>query len=125
VIPVPRKKKEIDQKGAETILLDFLDTLQLPEREETIKDLLHRLNFELRFTQLTPEELAHMLDEGLSPQERAALDREKPGSQAFEDRLQMYARAKYFRRMDWASYLNGETNKKPFTSNPVAPPPGN
>lgn len=104
---------------AKKTLLDFLDQLEPDERREKIDDFLHLLNFERRFMLLTDEERAHIMDEGLSPEQRKALDKDKALSEeAYEERLKGYARATYFRRMAWAAYLNGETEKKPFSSRP-------
>lgn len=105
-------------KQAEEGLLSFLDQLDSSERIEAVEDLLHRLNFEKRLMLLTDEEKGRMLDESLSEQEAEALAKEKPGSQSYEDRLTMYGRARYFRRMAWTAYLNGETLVKPWSSPP-------
>lgn len=109
------KENEEFEKLQESIL-GYLDTLESTQRTEHLEDLIHRFKFELRFARLTDEERAHMLDESLSPEARAALDKEKPGSKRFDDRVQMYARSTYFRRVAWVAYLNGETKEKPFSS---------
>ena len=102
----------------EKSLLDFLDKLEMSKRLEVVDNLIHRLNFERRFMLLTDEEREHMLNEELSPKERKWLDNVKSDPKAFEERIQSYTRSRYFRRMAWTAYLNGDNDEKPFSSPP-------
>src|SRR5438046_2059505 len=99
----------------EESMLDLLDKMDQKERLEAIDDLIHRLGFEKRLTELTEEERAHMNDETLSPEARKALEAEK-NAVAREERLTMYARSHYFKQCAWIDYLNGTSTEKPFTS---------
>lgn len=115
--PVGGEREPFEE--AQEMLIKFLDPLELERRKEIVDDLIHFLEFERRFMLLTDEEREHMMDEGLSPKQREALDRDKALSEkAFEERLKGYARATYFKRMAWISYLNGQTKEKPFSSPP-------
>lgn len=109
-----------DSQDVEEAILDFLDQLGKPEqraeRVERIDGLIARLNFERRLTLLTDEERQHMMDEGLSPAERATLDALQKDSSAWERKITEFARARYFRKCAWADYLNGATDNKPWTS---------
>ncbi len=109
----PTKTAEFQK--TEEVLLAFLDTLKKDERIESIDDLLHRLNFERRLTMLTDEERDHMNNESLSPEARQKLDEAKTPVER-EELITMYARSTYFRQCAWIDYLNGSTDKKPFTS---------
>lgn len=84
-------------------------------RIEAIDDLIHRLQFERRWQQMADNQIKHMCDESLSDAEAAALakcatDRER------DERIEMYARARYFRRCAWITYLNGETDAPPVAA---------
>lgn len=110
-----KKTKSAEFRKTEETLLNFLDTLEKDERLESIDDLLHRLNFERRLMTLTDEEREHMNNESLSPEARQKLDNAKTTAER-EELITMYARSTYFRRCAWIDYLNGSTDKKPFTS---------
>lgn len=101
-------------ESTESQVETYLESLEPKERLEQIANLLHRLNFERRFAELTPEEVEHMTNP-LSPATKAQLDAAKDDA-ARERLIQMHARAFYFRECAWAAYLNGETPDKPFTS---------
>jgi len=103
-------------ESVEESLLCFLDTLDQNKRVEMIDDLIHRLNFERRFTLLTDEERTHMLDESLSPNQRVKLDKVKDNRDAFDELIRDFARTRYFRKCAWIDYLNGVNAEKPWSS---------
>lgn len=92
--------------------LDNLDDKQ--KRIDLIDDAIHRLLFERRWQSLTPEQVKHMCDESLSEAEHAALA--NASGKRHDELVTMYARARYFRRCAWVSYLNGETGEPPLAS---------
>ena len=101
----------------EDVVIDYIDGLESPdEKIQAVDEFIRRLNFVRRLLLLTSEELEHLFDESLSPNAKAALEKDKPGSPAFEERLNMYTRAIYFKRCAWNDYLNGITDTKPFCS---------
>lgn len=110
-----KRVKTAEFQKIEETLLAFLDALQNDERIASIDDLLHRLEFERRLTTLTDEEREHMNNESISPEARQKLDDAKTPEER-EELITMYARSIYFRRCAWIDYLNGSTDKKPFTS---------
>lgn len=108
--------EEISLEKITELLLEFLDGLDKPERIEAIDTLIHRLNFERRVTTLTEKEAEHMMNEGLSPAQKEKLDEAKAkGNQSkYDELINAYARATYFRRMAWVAYLN-DGGEKPFS----------
>ena len=94
--------------------LDALDALDQKARLEAIDDALHRLNFERRLTLLTDEQRRHMSDDSLSDRDRQRIN-ECTDDKKRDEIIAGIARATYFRRCAWISFLNGET--------PVAPRP--
>ena len=110
--------ESIEFKEMEGALLEFLSKAEKKEEHiEIIDELLHSLTFEKRLAMLTEEEMAHMCDLSLSPAARKRLDEAKAKSvNDYEKVIHEYARSNYFRRCFWADYLNGVTDKKPFTS---------
>lgn len=93
------------------------DSVDKTVRVEAINDLIHRLKFERRWSSLVPNQLQHMADESLSGAERKALAACKTESER-DERFDMYARARYFRRCAWIMYLNGEEEKPPVEPEP-------
>ena len=96
---------------------DFLNDCR--EKEDRIKklgELKDYLDFNLRLTELSDEELEsyHRCHDGpvLSDEMRATLDSCKTGTQR-KYYTEMWARALYIRRCEWDSYLYGETDEKP------------
>lgn len=88
---------------------------QMPEgsaRIDAIDDAIHRLQFERRWQLLSPMQVKHMCDESLTDGERAALDACRTERER-EERIDMYARARYFRRCAWQQYLNGYDSSPP------------
>ena len=75
-----------------------------------LEQLIHRLQFELRFERLTQKQLEHM-SERLSAAERCKLN---GATEAQRERyIQEFARARYFRRCAWIAYLNGDDPEPP------------
>lgn len=89
-----------------------LDELPKEQRIEAIDDAIHRLQFERRWQSLAPNQVKHMCDESLSDAESATLAACKTEAER-EERINMYARARYFRRCHWRMYLNGESQEPP------------
>jgi hypothetical protein len=102
-------------RSRESVIKQFCERLdQLPKdaRIEAIDDAVHRLQFERRWQQMVPNQIKHMCDESLSDAESEALAACKTETER-EDRINMYARARYFRRCHWQMYLNGESMEPP------------
>lgn len=95
-------------------LLRFVDKLKGKRRLERIDSLLRILNFERRLAMLTREELASMNDEFLSPASKKRYNEVVPAER--KELIEGHARTIYFRRCAWLSYLDGNTEDKPFTS---------
>lgn len=100
---------------SEPIVINFevLDALERKNRVDAIDDAIHRLNFERRLTLLSERQHRHMADESLTH-----IEKEKLGRLKTEDERETYindiARTRYFRRMAWVAYLNGETKEPPI-----------
>lgn len=112
--PDPDVVKMID------IIDEFLaESEDTPKRVFKIKELLSYLNYNLRLTELSDEELNayRQCVDGpvLSDQMRATLEgcKTEDGRKYYTD---MWARSVYFRRCAWDEYLYGETDKKPFVA---------
>lgn len=86
------------------------------ERIKRIKDIQRYLMYNLRLTELTEKEkdafISTMEGGDLSDADRAILDNCK-SEKELDNRISNIARATYFRRCAWLSYLNGETDVKP------------
>lgn len=99
---------------SEPVVINFevLDTLDRQNRVDVIDDAIHRLNFERRLTLLSERQHRHMADESLT-----SIEKEKLGRLKTEDERETYindiSRLRYFRRMAWIAYLNGETKVPP------------
>lgn len=98
--------------SAYTEFCERLDELPKDQRIDAIDDAIHRLQFERRWQSLAPNQVKHMCDESLSDAESEALASCKTEAER-EERISMYARARYFRRCHWRMYLNGESSEPP------------
>lgn len=108
-------KQKIPYEEIEKLLIDFIGDTKPSQRVEMIDDFIHRLKFERRWWGLTEEERDNMLSNSLSSAERTALDRLANNKPAFDEKIEEFARARYFRHSAWENYLNG-TGPKPFSS---------
>lgn len=84
-------------------LCETLDELPQEKRIETIDDKIRRL---------TPEQIKHLCDQSLNEDEKEALAACKTEAER-EDRINVYARARFFRQCHWRMYLNGEMKEPP------------
>ena len=106
----------------ETKTLECLDKVKAEKQSEAfeaidglLRGLLHRLQFERRWTSLSSAELVNMFDMTLSPAEHKRL-KDAKNKVELDSIINEYARAKYFRKCAWEDYLNGVTSEKPFDS---------
>lgn len=96
-----------------SVNIEAFDGLEKKDRVDAIDDAIHRLQFERRLTLLTEKQREHMCNESLSGAQRARLDQCKTDEER-EEVINGYARATYFKRVAWISYLNGETPNPPI-----------
>ena len=92
-----------------------IDSLPKQDAIAAIEEILARLNFELRWQKLAPNQRQHMCDESLSDCENEALKHCTTEDER-DERFTMYARARYFRRCHWLMYLNGESDHPPMSA---------
>jgi hypothetical protein len=97
----------------EQSILNHLDSIDdIKEKIEVIDDLIHRLQFERRLTDLSEAERKSMMCE-LFDCDRKALAECK--TEADRDKLfESISRTMYFREIAWLNYLNGHAKEKPF-----------
>lgn len=93
--------------------IEALDELDGKDRVDAIDDAIHRLQFERRLTLLTEKQRDHMCNESMSSEQRDRIDQCKTDAER-EGVINGYARATYFKRVAWISYLNGETPNPPI-----------
>ena len=115
-------EKEVQESSLATqcylSFIESLDALPKSERINAIDDLIHRLQFEKRWQLLDENQVRHMCDESLSDTEAAAIAN-CVTVQERDERIDMYARARYFRRCAWITYLNGEGDQPPVLSKDI------